>query len=89
VEEGMMDLRMGAMREVVHLAEEMDLRMVAMREAHLTAMWVAEEGTMLKMEAHPLELDMTTEQGPVRLGDLTIQRWKLILWVAAVVLIDC
>jgi len=71
LEEGMMDLLMVATREVL-LAGVMVNLVVAMKEDHLTAMWVVvveeeeEEGTILKMELHLLELGMIIEQGPVK-----------------------
>lgn len=72
LEEGMMDLLMVATREVL-LAGVMVNLMVAMKEDHLTAMRVVveeeeaeEEGTILKMELHLLELGMIIEQGPVK-----------------------
>ena len=79
LEEGMMDLLMVATREVL-LAGVMVNLVVAMKEDHLTAMWVVvvveegeeEEGTILKMELHLLELGMIIEQGPVKHVELIL-----------------
>jgi hypothetical protein len=74
LEEGMMDLLMVATREVL-LAGVMVNLMVAMREDHLTAMWVEEEeeGTILKMGLHLLELGMIIDQDPVK---HVTHRWR-------------